>query len=85
MSKNLPLIAYISTIVLLGTLFMGSLAEFTQLAFVDNRNYPGGPAQYETDMFSIPVDEMGNVSFVLANWLCDGLIVRFCFGYHPSH
>lgn len=80
--KNVPLIVYITLIVLLSTLFMGSLAAFTQLAFIDNRNYPGGPAQYMTDMFSIPVDEVGNVSFVLTNWLCDGLIVskiHVCF------
>lgn len=54
---------------------MGSLAEFTQLAFIDNRNFPGGPNAYENVMFAIPVDSMGNVSAALQNWLCDALLV----------
>ena len=54
---------------------MGSLAKFTQLAFIDNRNFPGGPSAFENDEFSIPVDELGNVAFVLNNWLCDAVIV----------
>jgi hypothetical protein len=69
------LLLYISLAFILVTLFMGSLAQYTQLAFIENRNYPGGPSAYEEDMFSIPIDEMGNVSFVVGNWLADAVIV----------
>ncbi|TFK40274.1 hypothetical protein BDQ12DRAFT_734277 [Crucibulum laeve] len=75
LNKNGPLMLYISALFILGTLFMASAARMTQLAFIDNRNYPGGPAQFEVDMFSIPVDNLGNVAFVIANWLADGLMV----------
>ncbi|KAL0955957.1 hypothetical protein HGRIS_002139 [Hohenbuehelia grisea] len=79
---KLGLLVYVSTIFTLSTLFMGSLAQFTQLAFIDNRNYPGGPGRYEVEMFPIPVDDIGSVTFVLSNCLCDGLIIwRFIVIY----
>ena len=73
--NQLSTLLFCCVIFILGTLFMGSLAKYTQLAFIDNRNFPGGPSAYENAMFSIPIDEIGNVSFVLANWLCDAVIV----------
>lgn len=73
--NQIATLLFCCVIFILGTLFMGSLAKYTQLAFIDNRNFPGGPSAYENVMFSIPVDEIGNVSFVLANWLCDAVIV----------
>ncbi|KAI0258510.1 hypothetical protein BC834DRAFT_835454 [Gloeopeniophorella convolvens] len=71
-------IAYISILFILGTIFMAASAEFTQMAFIDNRNYPGGPAAYENAMFSIPVDMAGNVAFVLTAWFADALLVWRC-------
>ncbi|KAI0259602.1 hypothetical protein BC834DRAFT_962042 [Gloeopeniophorella convolvens] len=71
-------IAYITILFILGTIFMAASAEFTQLAFIDNRNYPGGPAAYENAMFSIPVDMAGNVAFVLTTWFADALLVWRC-------
>lgn len=73
--RNIAFLIYITTMFIMGTLFMAACAEMTQLSFVDNRNYSGGPAQYESDMFSIPVDNLGNVAYVVANWLADGLLV----------
>jgi hypothetical protein len=73
--KRLPLLVYISLSFLLGTLFMCALAAFTQMAFIDDRNYPGGPDAFENNEFSIPVDDAGNAAFVLSNWLSDALLV----------
>ena len=73
--KRLPLLVYITVSFLLGTLFMIALAAFTQEAFVDDRNYPGGPNAFENNEFSIPVDDAGNAAFVLSNWLSDALLV----------
>lgn len=72
------LLAFISVLFVLGTLFVFSLAEFTQLAFIVDRDFPGGPAAYEKAMFWIPVDELGVVVFVMGNWLMDGLLVWRC-------
>lgn len=62
----------------LGSLFLGSNSQFTQLAFIDDRNFPGGPSAWEVQMFSISVDEIANVSFVLADWCSTALMVWRC-------
>ncbi|KAH7909378.1 hypothetical protein BJ138DRAFT_1155435 [Hygrophoropsis aurantiaca] len=76
--KHAPFIVYITVSFILGSLFMGSLAEFTQLAFIQDRKYPGGPNMFEQNEFSISADEIGNVAFVLSNWLADALVVWRC-------
>ncbi|KAJ7253097.1 hypothetical protein C8J57DRAFT_1184552 [Mycena rebaudengoi] len=74
---------YISIEFILGTLLMGSTAKYTQLAFIENRNFPGGPGAYEVGMFSIPVGMLGHVAFVLTNLFSDALVVwRFYVIYH---
>ncbi|KIJ57991.1 hypothetical protein HYDPIDRAFT_163675 [Hydnomerulius pinastri MD-312] len=75
---RVPLLIYITVAFMLGTLFMVALAAFTQMAFIDDRNYPGGPNAFENNMFSIPVDDSGNAAFVLSNWLADALVVWRC-------
>ncbi|KZT08019.1 uncharacterized protein LAESUDRAFT_698085 [Laetiporus sulphureus 93-53] len=82
--RPVAFLTFITVIFILGTFFMGANDKFTQLAFVENRNYPGGPSKYENDMFWIPVDELGNVSFVIGNWLMDGLLVWRCMVIHSS-
>jgi len=72
---RVPLLICITVTFLLGTIFMISLAAFTQMAFIDDRNYSGGPNAFENNMFSIPVDNVGNVAFVLSNWMSDALLV----------
>lgn len=57
---------------------MGSISQFTQLAFINDRNFPGGPSAWEVEMFSISVDEISNVSFVLADWCSTALMVWRC-------
>lgn len=66
---------YISVIFVMGTLFFVSLLVSTQQSFINNRNYPGGPAAYEAVIFSEPLNMMGNAAYVIANWLADGLMV----------
>jgi len=75
---DLFFLAYITIMFILSTLFYASNAQFTQLAFIDNRNFPGGPNTYEQVMFSIPVDELGNVCAIMTTWLCDALLVWRC-------
>ncbi|KAG2090616.1 uncharacterized protein F5147DRAFT_643435 [Suillus discolor] len=76
--KTLPLLIYITVDFILGTIFVAVLADFTQLAFIQYRNYPGGPSAFENNMFGIPVDSVGNVCGVLMMALSDGLVVWRC-------
>ncbi|KAG1730559.1 uncharacterized protein EDB91DRAFT_784285 [Suillus paluster] len=77
-TRNCFFIVYVCVMFALGSFFMGSIFKFTQLAFVDDRNFPGGPSAWEVEMFSINVDEISNVSFVLADWCSAALMVWRC-------
>jgi len=84
LKKKLPLLIYISLIFLFGTLIVGAGAKFTQLSFIDGRLFPGGPSAFEQAQFSIPIDEIANVSYVLATWLADGMVVWRCMIIYRS-
>ncbi|KAG2743603.1 hypothetical protein P692DRAFT_20810135 [Suillus brevipes Sb2] len=77
-TRNCFFLVYVCVMFTLGSLFLGSNSQFTQLAFIDNRNFPGGPNAWEMEMFSISVDEISNVSFVLADWCSTALMVWRC-------
>ncbi|KAJ6522059.1 hypothetical protein B0H19DRAFT_904200, partial [Mycena capillaripes] len=80
--NRIALIAYVSIVFAFSTIFQACNVEFTQLAFIENREYPGGPAAYENDFWNIPVDAVGNVLFVLTNWMTDSILLwRFMVIY----
>ncbi|KZV71943.1 hypothetical protein PENSPDRAFT_629408 [Peniophora sp. CONT] len=68
-------LVYTTLILILNTLNLAGATSFAQLAFIDNRNYPGGPAQYENDFYFVTLNTMCNISYMLANWLGDALML----------
>jgi len=72
------LLAFVTVIFLLGTIFMAGNSEFTQLSFIEDRNFPGGPGAFEVAMFAIPAGEVGMAAMVVGNWLMDLLLVWRC-------
>ncbi|KAI0781613.1 hypothetical protein BC629DRAFT_1678765 [Irpex lacteus] len=81
--RTYAFLAFSATLFILATLSYACNAQFTQLSFIDNRNMEGGPAMYEETMFSIPIDELGNVCEILSTWMCDALLVwRFYTVYN---
>lgn len=68
-------LVYTTVIIILNTLNLAGATSFAQLAFIDNRNYPGGPAQYENDFYFVTLNTMCNISYMLGNWLADGLML----------
>ena len=70
-------LVYTTLILILNTLNLAGDTAFAQLAFITNRNYPGGPAQYENDFYFVTVNTMCNVAYMLANWLGDALMVCY--------
>ncbi|ESK95478.1 hypothetical protein Moror_12748 [Moniliophthora roreri MCA 2997] len=71
-------VIYVGLLFLCATLFMAGDSTMAQYSFVDYRLYPGGPAAFENNMFWIPVSEIGNVAFVVSNWLADLVVVWRC-------
>jgi hypothetical protein len=51
--------------------YYGRHWKFTQESFIDGRDIPGGPSAFETTMFSIPIDMLGNVVMIMSTWFCD--------------
>lgn len=73
-TRTIILLVYIFVMFICGTLIIASDAQMTQLSFITERNFPGGPSAFETDEFSIPIDELGNVLISVSQWLADGLL-----------
>ncbi|KAH7926898.1 hypothetical protein BV22DRAFT_1032367 [Leucogyrophana mollusca] len=53
-------------------------SRITQLSFINNRGFPGGPAAYDEDVFYVPLSMAGSVSYVLASWWTDLLMLWRC-------
>ncbi|KAK0447855.1 uncharacterized protein EV420DRAFT_1275960 [Desarmillaria tabescens] len=76
--KNLFWIIYVSLLFICATLYAAAGAKINELAFIDYHLYPGGPSAFEYDYFWLPVNAMGNVFFIIANWLSDAVVVWRC-------
>lgn len=74
--KAVSFLIYTTLMFIMGTLIMATAMAMTQISFIDQRNFPGGPAAFETDEFSIPIDALANVCYTIANWFADALLVR---------
>ncbi|EPQ58308.1 hypothetical protein GLOTRDRAFT_72606, partial [Gloeophyllum trabeum ATCC 11539] len=64
---------------ILGTLFLASSSRVAQMTFIDDRNFPGGPVVWQEAAYSIPSNLLGNVTFTIANWLADALMIWRCY------
>ncbi|KAF9238085.1 hypothetical protein BU15DRAFT_75476 [Melanogaster broomeanus] len=53
-----------------GTVYLAFNTNITQLGFINNRDYPGGPSAFEKNTSSAPL----NTAFVLSNWCADALM-----------
>ena len=73
--QTICLLIYVCVIFILSTLIMASQAEMTQLGFINDRGFPGGPAAYEELKFSSPISSLGNYCVCLMNWFSDSLLV----------
>ncbi|KAJ6547829.1 hypothetical protein DFH09DRAFT_1170671 [Mycena vulgaris] len=69
---------YTMVIFAVGTLFMGATAKYLDLAYIQNRNFPGGPSAFQNAMLSAPIARLGNVTFVMTNWISGALMIWRC-------
>ena len=70
--------SFLTSLFVVGTIINATAMIFTQDAFVNNRNYPGGPGEFEVEQFALPVSAVSNVAMVIGLWLTDSLLVRSC-------
>ncbi|KAL0574836.1 hypothetical protein V5O48_007134 [Marasmius crinis-equi] len=67
--------AYICVMFVFGSIYLGTTTRTIELAYVLNRNFPGGPTQYDRHIFSEPITVAGLVPFFAANWMSDALLL----------
>ena len=63
--STLSILALLCVVFIFGTLFIASIANFAQLSFIHNRNLPGDPDAFESNMNTNRVELMGHVVFTL--------------------
>ena len=75
------LLAYTVASFSIVTIYTAVNLDLQTISFVDNREFPGtdqfppGPLGYQYFIYSAPLAIVGNLMFLLNNWLADGLLV----------
>ena len=59
----------------MGTVNLATSIHFNQSAWIDERNYPGGPYMFLMEQQNTPVQTVGNTASVVASTLAEGLLV----------
>jgi len=77
--RNWFMAAYVFVLFGLGTYWIASNTYLTQIALVDNRNFPTGPIGYIMSIYREPWVVTGNACDTIANWLVDGLLLWRCY------
>ncbi len=75
-TRRVWLLLFISTLFAMGTINLACNTKMTQLMFIDNRGFPGGPNAWFFAFYSDGINTAGNASYIIANFLTDGLLVR---------
>jgi len=72
------LLIFITLVFVLDTIFMGCNAKSIQLAFIQDRNFPGGPSAWLDTSILVPVNTVSIEVAVISIWLTDLLLVWRC-------
>lgn len=70
------LLGYVFLLFLMGTVNLACNTKMAQLMFIDNRAFPGGPNAWFFANYNNTNNTAGNASYIIANFLADGLLVR---------
>ncbi|EJD48817.1 hypothetical protein AURDEDRAFT_17999, partial [Auricularia subglabra TFB-10046 SS5] len=80
--QNRRWIAFVLLLFTLSSLANGAQFKFTQMIYIDNRNYPGGPSAYLIEKQTETPALICLISYIVNNWMQDGLILyRFWIIY----
>ena len=66
---------FVVLIFIVNTINVAANMQFTMQAFVNYRNFPGGPNGYELAEFSNPIDTVANACLGISAFLSDVLLV----------
>lgn len=84
--KDFFWIAYIAILFAISSVGNGTQLKFTEMIWIDNRNYPGGPAVYFIDGSTDFMAVFCNSIYIANTWLQDGLLLyRFWIIFGRSY
>ncbi|KAI0795399.1 hypothetical protein C8Q75DRAFT_448029 [Abortiporus biennis] len=69
------LVIYVCTLFAMATVGLSLQIWWCGLAFIDNRDYPGGAFEFLRENSNHPVHIALTVIYVVLNWLCDGMLL----------
>lgn len=79
------LLAYITALIMVETIFVIIQARTVQVLYVDNRNYPGGPWAYFLATQNLAINVIFYATLFVLTFLSDclvvGVIITFCCRY----
>jgi len=73
------LVSYTVVMFSLATVFTGIRVHILSISYIDNRNFVGGPNQYELAVAYKAMAVIPRAAQRLNNWLADGLLVGSSF------
>ncbi|KAJ7753630.1 hypothetical protein DFH07DRAFT_510194 [Mycena maculata] len=76
--RNIPLITFTLVLFALGTVFVSMDLNSLKLAWVDNRNAPGGPIAYSLAQYGKPITVVPNSCAIIGDWLAAGFLLYRC-------
>ncbi|KAI0362156.1 hypothetical protein OH77DRAFT_25099 [Trametes cingulata] len=74
-----PAAAFVAALFAMGTINIVCNINFNELAWIDDRNYPGGPLSFMQEQQALPVDTVGNSAAIVASFLADGFLLYRCY------
>lgn len=60
---------------IIGTINLACSIRFNEDAWINDRNYPGGPYAFILEQQSMPILTLGNTCSIIASFMADGLLV----------
>lgn len=73
---KIGLLAYITVLFILNSLYAAFTARGDELNYIDDRNYPGGPVGYFNNSGNVPVNLGAQIVYFLGTFFADALQVN---------
>ncbi|KAI0667416.1 hypothetical protein C8Q78DRAFT_378708 [Trametes maxima] len=74
-SRSRWLLGFITVLFAMGSLNIACNTKMTQLMFIDNRGYPGGPNAWFFANYNYGVNTAGNAAYAVSSFLADGILL----------
>lgn len=69
------MMCYIVILFALGTIGLGADLKFTEMAYVDDRDFPGGPYAFFVEENGITINKLVYGAYIANMWLADAIVV----------